>query len=54
MASTLLALAATSATGISSLLVDLLVLTAANLCSSIARFRFLSGSVAGVAAGSRQ
>ncbi len=47
MASTLLALAAISAAGISSLFVDLLVLTAANLSSSIARFRFLSGSVAG-------
>jgi putative flippase GtrA len=50
MASTLLALAAVSAAGISSLLVDLSVLTAANLCSSIARFRFLSGSVAGAGA----
>jgi hypothetical protein len=40
-------LAAVSAAGISSLLVDLLVLTAANLCSSIARSRFLSGPVAG-------
>jgi putative flippase GtrA len=49
MASTLLALAAVSAAGISSLLLDLLVLTAANLCSSIARFRFLSGSMTGVA-----
>jgi putative flippase GtrA len=54
MASTLLALAAVSAAGISSLLVDLFVLTAANLCSSIARFRFLSGSVAGVGAKSRR
>jgi putative flippase GtrA len=49
MASTLLALAAVAAAGISSLLVDLLVLTAANLCSSMARFRFLSGSMTGVA-----
>jgi hypothetical protein len=47
-------LAAVSAAGISSLLVDLFVLTAANLCSSIARFRFLSGSVAGVGAKSRR
>jgi putative flippase GtrA len=46
MASTLLALAGTSAAGISSLFANLLVLTAANLCSSIARFRFLSGSAA--------
>jgi putative flippase GtrA len=50
MASTLLALATVSAAGISSLLADLLVLTAANLCSSVARFRFLSGSVAGAGA----
>jgi putative flippase GtrA len=50
MASTLLALAAVSVAGTSSLLVDLLVLTAANLCSSFARFRFLSGSVAGAGA----
>jgi putative flippase GtrA len=48
LASTLLALAAVSAAGISSLLVDLLVLTVANLCSSIVRFRFLSASVADV------
>ena len=50
MASTLLALTAISAAGISSLFVDLMVLTAANLCSSIARFRLLSGSVALVTA----
>ncbi len=47
MASTLLALAGTSAAGISSLFANVLVLTAANLCSTIVRFRFLSGSVAG-------
>jgi len=47
MASTLLALAGTSAAGISSLFANVLVLTTANLCSTIARFRFLSGSVAG-------
>jgi putative flippase GtrA len=47
IASTLLALAGTSAAGISSLFANLSVLTAANLCSSIARFRFLSGSAAG-------
>ncbi len=47
IASTLLALAGTSAAGISSLFANVLVLTAANLCSTIARFRFLSGSVAG-------
>jgi hypothetical protein len=29
-------------------------LTAANLCSSIARFRFLSGSVAGLGAKSQR
>lgn len=54
LASTLLALAIISAAGISSLLVDLLVLTLANLCSTIARFRFLSGSVAGTRARSTQ
>jgi putative flippase GtrA len=54
MASTLLALAAVSVAGTSSLLIDLLVLTAANLCSSIARFRFLSGSVAGLGAKSQR
>jgi putative flippase GtrA len=54
MVSTLLALAAVSATGISSLFVDLFVLTAANLCSSVARFRFLSGSLAGASARNRR
>jgi hypothetical protein len=47
IASSLLALVATLAVGISSLFVDLLVLTAANLCSTIARSRFLDGSLAG-------
>ena len=54
MVSTLLALAAVSAAGISSLFVDLFVLTAANLCSSVARFRFLSGSLAGASARNRR
>jgi putative flippase GtrA len=54
MASTLAALAVASAVGISSLLVDLLALTAANLCSSVVRFRFLSGSVAVVATNGRR
>jgi putative flippase GtrA len=47
IASTLLALAGTSAAGISSLVANVSVLTAVNLCSTIARFRLLSGSVAG-------
>ena len=45
--STLLALAAASVAGVSGLVVDLFVLTAANLFSSVARSRFLSGPVAG-------
>jgi hypothetical protein len=50
MTSTLLALAAASVADVSDLVVDLLVLTAVNLCSSVARFRLLSGSVTGDAA----
>jgi putative flippase GtrA len=46
LAATLVALAATTAAGISDLGVDLLVLTAANLTSSAARFQFLRRSVA--------
>ncbi len=47
MTSTLLALTVAFVAGVSGLVVDLLVLTVMNLCSSVARFRFLSGSVAG-------
>jgi len=46
MGSTLLALVGTSAAGISSLFANVLVLTAANVGSTLARSRFLSGTVA--------